>query len=83
MQQGGGGKGGKLFISKFETTAGIMEVLMPLLIRQVLGADGLLYQSVEDLIEIGHEQNPDIEEFEASCFTGGICVPPRMPLLYQ
>ena len=37
---------------------------------QVLGADGLLYQSVPDLMAVGREQNPDIQEFEASCFTG-------------
>jgi amidophosphoribosyltransferase len=36
---------------------------------EVLGADGLLYQSLEDLISSGKELNPDIVEFEASCFT--------------
>eukprot|EP00884_Botryococcus_braunii_P014172 jgi/Botrbrau1/22756/Bobra.0132s0088.1 len=39
-------------------------------IREVLGADGLLYQSVEDLISVGRSLNPDIRHFEASCFTG-------------
>ena len=37
---------------------------------QVLGADGLLCQSIEDLVAVGREMNPSIEEFEASCFTG-------------
>ena len=35
----------------------------------VLGADGLLYQSVEDLLATGRELNPEIEEVDASCFT--------------
>jgi amidophosphoribosyltransferase len=35
----------------------------------VLGADGLLYQSLEDLLTSGKELNPHILEFEASCFT--------------
>lgn len=35
-----------------------------------LGADGLLYQSVEDLISAANELNPDIKEFDTSCFTG-------------
>lgn len=37
---------------------------------QVLGADGLLYQSMEDLLSVGQELNPNISHFEASCFTG-------------
>lgn len=37
---------------------------------QVLGADGLLYQSVEDLLSVAQSLNPDIQNFEASCFTG-------------
>ena len=37
---------------------------------EVLGADGLIYQSVEELLATGHELNPDIEEFDASCFNG-------------
>jgi amidophosphoribosyltransferase len=40
-----------------------------------LGADGLLYQSVDDLISVGKELNPAIQEFEASCFTGASTVP--------
>jgi amidophosphoribosyltransferase len=35
-----------------------------------LGADGLVYQSVEDLVAVGRELNPAIERFDASCFTG-------------
>ena len=35
---------------------------------EVLGADGLIYQTVEDLIETGYEMNPSIERFDASCF---------------
>ncbi len=35
-----------------------------------LGADGLLYQSVEDLISVAKELNPSIKEFDTSCFTG-------------
>ena len=37
-------------------------------ICEVLGADGLLYQTVEDLIAVGMELNADIKRFEASCF---------------
>jgi len=37
---------------------------------EVLGADGLVYQDVSDLIEVGKEQNPNIREFDAACFTG-------------
>eukprot|EP00798_Chlamydomonas_sp_ICE-L_P021025 gene21025-27892_t len=39
-------------------------------ICKVLGADGMIYQTVEDLIEVGHEMNPNIDMFDASCFTG-------------
>jgi amidophosphoribosyltransferase len=35
-----------------------------------LGADGLIYQSVEDLISVGKELNPTIQNFDDSCFTG-------------
>lgn len=37
---------------------------------QVLGADGLIYQSIEDLVSTGRELNPKIRDFEASCFSG-------------
>ncbi len=39
-------------------------------ICKVLAADGLLYQSVDDLFSVGWELNPNIKQFEASCFTG-------------
>lgn len=39
-------------------------------VRQVLGADGLLYQTVEDLLEVGKEMNPNIKQFDASVFDG-------------
>ena len=37
---------------------------------EVLGADGLIYQTVEELLKTGHELNPSISQFEASCFDG-------------
>ena len=39
-------------------------------ICKVLGADGLLYQTVEDLVGVGKDLNPAISRFEASCFDG-------------
>ena len=39
-------------------------------IRLVLGADGLLYQSLDDLLGVGRELNPGIQSFEDSCFSG-------------
>lgn len=39
-------------------------------ICNVLGADGLVYQSVEDLVQVGKALNPSIEQFDDSCFTG-------------
>lgn len=36
----------------------------------MLGADGLVYQDVDDLIDTGRSLNPAIEEFDAACFTG-------------
>lgn len=35
-----------------------------------LGADGLLYQTVDDLISVAKDLNPSIKEFDTSCFTG-------------
>jgi amidophosphoribosyltransferase len=35
-----------------------------------IGADALIYQDLEDLIEAAHEGNPSISEFDASCFDG-------------
>ena len=37
-------------------------------VGRVLGADMLIYQSVEDLIAVGKEHNPMIDTFDASCF---------------
>jgi amidophosphoribosyltransferase len=40
-------------------------------ICRVLGADGLLYQSIEDLLEVGRQQSQGaITRWEDSCFTG-------------
>lgn len=39
-------------------------------ICRTLGADGLIYQSVEDLVAVGQELNPLIRQFDDSCFTG-------------
>ncbi|KAK9863324.1 hypothetical protein WJX84_002936 [Apatococcus fuscideae] len=42
-------------------------------IREVLGADGLLYQSMSDMETVGRALNPSISHFEDSCFTGRYC----------
>lgn len=42
-------------------------------ICNVLGADGLIYQQVEDLIEVAKELNPSITHYDASCFDGRYC----------
>lgn len=39
-------------------------------VQALLGADGLIYQSVDDLLSVAFRLNPSIHEFEASCFTG-------------
>lgn len=39
-------------------------------VREVLGADGLVYQSVEDLLSVGRELNPSVRQFDAACFDG-------------
>lgn len=36
----------------------------------MLGADGLVYQSIEDLVSVGRELNPAIHDFDDSPFTG-------------
>ncbi|EFN59299.1 hypothetical protein CHLNCDRAFT_137657 [Chlorella variabilis] len=39
-------------------------------ICRVLGADGLIYQDVADLLDCGRDLNPEIADFDDSCFTG-------------
>ncbi len=39
-------------------------------IRLAIGADGLIYQDLDDLIECVRESRPSMEEFETSCFNG-------------
>jgi len=35
-----------------------------------IGADGLIYQDLDDLQEAAKEGNPNIKQFDASCFDG-------------
>jgi amidophosphoribosyltransferase len=42
-------------------------------ICQTLGADGLIYQTVEDLLQAGMGMNAQIPRFDASCFDGDYC----------
>ena len=44
-------------------------------ITQEIGADWLVYQSLEDLIETVQYGNPEIKEFETSIFTGEYITP--------
>ena len=39
-------------------------------VAKVIGADWLVYQDVEALIDAARAGNPDIVEFDTSCFTG-------------
>lgn len=39
-------------------------------ICELIGADGLIYQDIEDLVEACRTSNPEIKEFETSVFTG-------------
>lgn len=39
-------------------------------IQQAIGADGLIYQDLEDLIECVTAGNPELEHFETCCFSG-------------
>ncbi len=39
-------------------------------INKMIGADQLIYQSVEDMKQAVRDINPDIKSFEASCFDG-------------
>ncbi len=36
----------------------------------LIGADRLIYQELSDLIESAHAGNPEVTEFDVSCFTG-------------
>lgn len=39
-------------------------------IRQIIGADALMFQNLNDLIDAVKEENPDITQFECSVFDG-------------
>lgn len=39
-------------------------------IRQIIGADGLIFQDLNDLIDAVRVENPDIQQFECSVFNG-------------
>ena len=39
-------------------------------VRQLIGADKLIYQDLSDLIDAAHEGNPRITRFDAACFDG-------------
>ena len=39
-------------------------------IAKEIGADALIYQDLEDLIAATHEGNPEITQFDTSCFSG-------------
>jgi amidophosphoribosyltransferase len=39
-------------------------------VREIIGADRLIYQDLSDLIDAAHEGNPRITRFDASCFDG-------------
>ncbi len=39
-------------------------------IRQIIGADGLIFRDLNDLIDAVRAENPDIQQFECSVFNG-------------
>ncbi|MCZ6525296.1 MAG: amidophosphoribosyltransferase [Gammaproteobacteria bacterium] len=39
-------------------------------VAKLIGADWLIYQELDDLINAAREGNPDIHQFDTSCFTG-------------
>ena len=39
-------------------------------VRQAIGADGLIYQDLQDLIDCVRESGPTLDAFETSCFDG-------------
>jgi hypothetical protein len=48
----------------------ICAAVCALQICEVLRADGLVYQDVDDLLEVGKALNPNIKTFDAACFDG-------------
>ncbi len=42
-------------------------------IAKFIGADGVFYQKLEDLIAAAKEGNPKVDGFDASCFNGEYC----------
>ena len=39
-------------------------------VARIIGADWLVYQSIEDLKKSAHEGNPAVDDFECSAFDG-------------
>ena len=39
-------------------------------IRQIIGADGLIFRDLNDLIDAVRAENPEIQQFECSVFNG-------------
>jgi amidophosphoribosyltransferase len=39
-------------------------------VQKALGCDWLVYQDLDDLIDSVHRGNPEIREFDTSCFNG-------------
>jgi len=39
-------------------------------VGKMIGADRLIYQNIDDLIDAARRGNPDITVFDSSCFTG-------------
>jgi amidophosphoribosyltransferase len=39
-------------------------------VQTMIGADWLVYQDLEDLVQAVHHENADIESFDTSCFSG-------------
>ena len=39
-------------------------------VREEIGADWLIYQDIEDLVDSAREGNPEIDQFECSVFDG-------------
>jgi amidophosphoribosyltransferase len=39
-------------------------------VGKIIGADAIFYQNLDDLVASAHEGNPEIQEFDCSCFNG-------------